>query len=85
MLNDVKQLVEGCLTCRKHKPSLPVNQRTTPAPSSYMGPPMGHVGVDLYDLAGKKFLVCIDQWSGYPMYQRLHTSTTASILNALSG
>ena len=36
-------------------------------------------------LLEKKFLVCIVQWSGYPMYQRLHSTTTASILNVLSG
>ena len=41
MLNDVKQLVEGCLTCRKYHPSQPVNKRTTPVPSSFLGPPMG--------------------------------------------
>ena len=78
MLNDVKQLVESCLTCQKHKPILPVNQRTTPVPSSYMGPPMGHGRVDLFDIPGKKFLICVNQWSGYPMFQRLHSTTTAS-------
>ena len=57
MLNDVKQLVESCLTFRKYRPSQPVNKRTTPAPSSYMGPPMGHVGMDLFDFGGNKFLV----------------------------
>ena len=84
MLNDVKQLVEGCMTCRKHRPSLPVNKRTTPAPSSYMGPPMGHVGVDLFDFGGNKFLVCVDQWSGYPLYQKLTSTTTSSVLKTLS-
>ena len=39
---------------------LKLNQRTTPAPSSYMGPPMGHVGVDLFDFSAKKFLICVD-------------------------
>ena len=63
MLNDVKQLVESCITCRKYRPSQPVNQRTTPLPSANMGPPMGHVGVDLFDFGRKKFLVCVDQWS----------------------
>ena len=49
-----------------------------------MGPPMGHVGIDLFDSGGKKFLVCVDQWSGYPVFQKLN-STTASILNVLTG
>ena len=85
MLNNVKQLVEGCLTCRKYRPSQPVNKRTTPAPSSYLGPPMGHIGVDLFDFGGSKFLVCVDQWSGYPVFKKLTSTTTSSILTTLSG
>ena len=27
---------------------------------------MGHIGVGLFDFGGSKFLVCVDQWSGYP-------------------
>ena len=75
MLNDVKQLVQSCITCRKYLPSQPVNQRTTPLPSSYMGPPMGHVGVDLFDFGGKKCLVCVDQWSGYPVFSKSELDT----------
>ena len=85
MLNDVKQLVEGCLMCRKYRPSQPVNKRTTPAPSSYLGPPMGHIGVDLFDFGGSKFLVCVDQWSGYPVFKKLISTATSSILKTLSG
>ena len=80
MLNDVKQLVEGCLRCLKYRPSQPVNKKTTPAPSSYLGPPIGHIGVDLYDFGGCKFLVCVDQWSGYPVFKKLKSTTTSSIL-----
>ena len=85
MLNDVKNLVESCITCRNYRPSQPVNQRTTPSPSAYMGPPLGHVGVDLFDFGGKKFLVCENQWSGYPVFQKLSSATTASILQVLTG
>ena len=41
--------------------------------------------MDLIDFVGKKFLICVNQWSGYPMFQRLHLTTTASILGVLSG
>lgn len=30
-------------------------------------------------------MVCVDQWIDYPMYQRLHSTTRASISNVLSG
>lgn len=41
--------------------------------------------MDLFDFAGKKALVCVDRWSGYPLCQRLHTTTRESISNVLSG
>ena len=58
MLNDIKQLIEKCQACRIHKPSLPKNPRSTVPPTSYMGPPMAHVGTDLFDFGGGKYLVC---------------------------
>ena len=84
MLNDIKQLIEKCQACRIHKPSLPKNPRSTAPPSSYMGPPMAHVGMDLFDFGGGKYLVCVDQWSGYPLYRKLQSTTSASIIKTLS-
>ena len=57
MLNDIKQLIEKCQACRIHKPSLPKNPRSALPPSSYMGPPMAHVGTNLFDFGGGKYLV----------------------------
>ena len=44
---------------------------------------MAHVGLDLFDFAGKKFLLCVDRWSGFPLYKRLNSTSTQSVLNML--
>ena len=84
MLNDIKQLIEKCQACRIHKPSLSKNPRSPAPPSSYMGPPMAHVGTDLFDFGGGKYLVCVDQWSGYPLFHKLYSTTTSSVRKILS-
>ena len=48
MLNDIKQLIEGCELCAKSRPSQPKNPRSTEPPSSTLGPPLSHVGLDRF-------------------------------------
>ena len=84
MLNDIKQKIEKCRACRIHRPSLPKNPRSTVPPSSYMGPPMAHVGTDLFNFGVGKYLVCVDQWSGYPLFRKLTSTSAASIIKTLS-
>ena len=83
MLNDIKQLIEKCQACHIHKPSLPKNPRSIAPPSSYMRP-IAHVGTDLFDFGGGKYLVCVDQRSGYPVYRKLQSTTSSSIIKILS-
>ena len=44
---------------------------------------MLHVGVDLFDFSGNKFVVCVDKWSGYPVYKRLQTVTAKALIGVL--
>lgn len=76
MLNGVKQLIEKC------QASPPKNPRSTAPLSSYMGPPMAHVVTDHFDFGGG--LVCLDQWSGYPLFHKLGSTTTSSVIKVLS-
>ena len=71
------------LLCQERRPRQPTNPRVTDPPSSAFGAPMAHVGLDLFDFAGKKHLICVDKWSGYPLYKRLNSTTTQSIINVL--
>ena len=71
MYNDIKQMIAQCKPCNIYKLSQPKNPRSTLSPSSYLGPPMSHVGLDLFDFGGKRHLICINPWSGYPMFSTL--------------
>ena len=52
MFNDIKQIVSQCRPCNIHRPSQPKNSRITQLPSSFLGPPIGHVGLDLFEFGG---------------------------------
>ena len=85
MLNDIKQMIDGCKACHSTRPAQPVNPRSTKPPSSSFGAPMSHVGVDLFEFGGHQHLACVDQWSGYPMYQKLTSTTSSAIIKVLTG
>ena len=46
---------------------------------------MSHVGLDLFDFGGKQHLICVDHWSGYPMFSALSSSTSSAVINVLKG
>ena len=73
MYNDVKQLISACGPCTRNATSLPKNLRS----------PMACVGVDLFDFGGKSHLVCVDRWSGYPLFSQLTSTSTEAIINTL--
>ena len=83
MSNDIRQYVESCKECFRSLASLPSNPQSTQPPSAFYGAPMSHVGVDLFDFSGKKYVVCVDKWSGYPVYKRLQTVTTKALISVL--
>ena len=84
MLNDIKQLIDGCKACASSLPSQPKNPRST-EPSSYLGPPKSHVGIDMFNFGGTQHIVCVDHWSGYTMYQRINSTTFSSVIKVLTG
>ena len=83
MFNDVKQMIAQCHPCNVHRPSQPKTPRVCQPPSAYFGPPMGHVGLDLFEFGGKQHLVCVDQWSGYPMLTQLSSLSYRAIVGHL--
>ena len=85
MLNDIKQMIDGCEACHSTRPSQPMNPRSTKSPSSSLGAPMSHVAVDMLEFGGHQHLVCVDQWSGYPMYQKLGSTTSSAMIKVLNG
>ena len=45
---------------------------------------MQHVGLDLFCFAGKEYLICVDHWSGYHLYQLLRSLTSDAVIKILS-
>ena len=45
---------------------------------------MQHFGLDLFSLGGKHFLICVDHWSGYPLYSILRSLSSDTIISILS-
>ena len=73
MVNDVKQLISRCTACARVQPSQPFTPMVTSPPSSHLGYPMQHVGLDLFSYGNKQHLICVDHWSGYPLYPQLRS------------
>ena len=49
------------------------------------GPPMSHVGVDMFEFGGSQHIVCVGQWSGYPVYQKMNSTTSSAVIKVLTG
>ena len=85
MSNDIKTFVQSCQSCYKRLPSQRENPSVTAPPSASFGPAVAQVGLDLFDFAGKKHLICVDKWSGFPVFKRLQSQTTKAITDILAG
>jgi len=83
MTNDVRQFVETCKVCFRRLPSQRSNPCITDPPSSSYGPPMAKVGLDLFECNGGTYLICVDRWSGFPLYHRLRAQTVQAVINIL--
>ena len=84
MTNDIRQMVLTCSECTHNLQSQPSNPMSKAPPSSHFGFPMQHVGLDLFSFGGKDYLICVDHWSGYPLYQLLRSTTSESVICCLS-
>ena len=73
-------LINGCSPCIKEKPSQQIqpiiNTNTTTAP-------MQVVGLDFFQLAGKDYLLMVDQYSGFPLVCRMPTTTTSALIKEM--
>ena len=56
---------------------------TTAPPLRHFGYPMQQVGLDLFSFGGKSFLICVDHWSGYPLYHALRSLSSDAIISIL--
>ena len=45
---------------------------------------MQQIGLDLFNYANRDYLICVDHWSGYPLYHQLRSLTSESVLKVLT-
>ena len=79
MANDIKNLVNGCQQCQALQPS----QQQQPMQKSNNAHPMHRIGADLFQYAGKHYLVMVDGYSGFPFVEHLKSLSTKAIIKAM--
>ena len=79
---DVKDYVSRCSTCQTFKPA----QSHAPLqPHEQPSRPWEKVGGDLFELAGKTYLIIVDYWSNYFEVVELQQKTSLAVINQYKG
>ena len=74
MRNDISQMIDNCVACQSTRPS----QQPAPMVASK------HVGTDLFEFAGKHFLLVVDRFSGYPLVKQLNKTDTGAVIRKMT-
>ena len=77
--NDIKMLVEKCEACQKLRPSQPIEPLIRTSSSR----PMEKVSVDLFQSAGKHYLVMVDRYSRFPFVEEMRRLDTNGVIKIL--
>ena len=80
MTNDINQVVTACQSCQEQLPSQP----REPLIHTTASRPFEAVSVDLFDLAGKSYLVMVDRYSGWPCVAKLSRTDTKVVTDTLA-
>ena len=79
MTEDIKLVCDSCEKCLAHKPSQPKQPWITTECTQ----PFEQLSMDVFHLEGKKFLIMMDRFSGYPWVVPISTESTAVVINKL--
>ncbi|KAK3752981.1 hypothetical protein QZH41_016289 [Actinostola sp. cb2023] len=77
MSADIRQLIETCETCRKFEVSQP---KESLMPHEVPSRPWQRVGVDLFELNNKDYLVCVDYYSNFWEVDRLRDTKANTVI-----
>ena len=77
-------MIDNCAACQKTRPSQQPTPMTAKKPSESQGAPLEHVGTDLFEYAGKHYLVVVDRFSGYPLVKQLHKTDTGAVIRKMT-
>ena len=76
---DIIAEIGNCKVCLEHSDS----QQKEPEQQMTAKNPFDQVGLDLFELKGKSYIILGDRYSGYPMYRKLAKVATCNITSAL--
>ena len=80
MASDIKQLADSCETCQEMKP------RNVPEPLKQHeegNEPWQKVGLDLFEIEGKHYLIIVDYYSSFVEVELLTTQTSTRVIQLL--
>lgn len=80
MSQEIKQMAETCAVCQEFKPR---NQKETLQPHEDGHRPWEKVGVDLFEIKGRHYLVTIDYYTNFIEADYLSTTTTTQVITKL--
>ena len=80
MAKDIKQLADICETCQERRPR---NQNKTLLQHEDSDIPWNKIGLDLFEIQGRQYLVAIDYYSNFIEVDQLTTTTSTRVVTLL--
>ena len=80
MANDIKHMAEQCEICQESKPK---NRREPLLQHSDGAMPWNKIGLDLYEIKGRQYLVAVDYYSNFTEVDFLSTTNTSQVITIL--
>ena len=75
----IEEMVNKCHTCKKHRPE----RKEPPLPSEVPDRPWSRLGMDIFDLKGKKYILAVDYLSRWAEVRQLQAETTTATVAAV--
>ena len=82
MSHDRQQVAENCETCQLHKPQ---NQKETLIQHKEGVNPWSKIGIDLFEIKDRNYLVTVDYYSNFLEVDYLSTTVTKQVITKLKG
>ena len=79
--NDIKSHIKKCKECIKFLPSQQIEPIINQNVATH---PMEIIDLDLWQSDGMSFLVLVDQFSGFPMVQKLPSISSSAVIHAIA-
>ena len=79
MAKEIKNITENCVVCQRHKP---INQKETLIQDD-SSKPWENVGIDLFEIEGRHYLVAMDYYISYIEVEYLKTTTSTYVIEII--